>query len=43
MAVVEAAYLWSISGKFGITWKLKKALVTKQAMEDTKFDFDIFA
>ena len=42
-AVVEPAYLWSISGKFGIIWKLKKALVTKQAMEDTKFDFDIFA
>ena len=42
-AVIEPAYLWSISGKFGITWRLKKALVHKMGSEDTTFDFDIFA
>ena len=41
-AVVEPAYLWSISGKFGITWRLKKALVNKMGSEDMTFDFDLF-
>ena len=42
IAVVRPEYIWAIGGRFGITWKLVRAVLTKEGAHlENSFDFDL--
>jgi len=41
IAIAVPEYIWCISGRCGITWKIPRCVVTELATDDSAFDFDL--
>ena len=41
VAIATPEYIWCISGRCGITWKIPRCVVTELATDETAFDFDL--
>tara|TARA_R110002072_G_scaffold60998_5_gene154195 strand:- start:4498 stop:5220 length:723 start_codon:yes stop_codon:yes gene_type:complete len=41
VAIASPEYIWCISGRCGITWKIPRCVVTELAADESAFDFDL--